>query len=136
MPGKDIKMNYHNGFEVNLVEKQITLTKKFARRVSDMNSPEYATFMRLRTVYPQFAIVKYTIEQKAKREKYGKLNYERMAALIAEWEAGNAGALAEFEQKKREAACCNGSYGIVKKWFLEKYRSQYCALKGNASENV
>lgn len=68
MPGKDIKMNYRNGFEVNLVEKQITLTKKFARRVSDMNSPEYATFMRLRTVYPQFAIVKYTIEQKAKRE--------------------------------------------------------------------
>jgi hypothetical protein len=58
-----------------------------------------------------------------------------MGALIAEWEKGNKDALEAFESKKREAKCCEGSYGIVKKWFLGKYGKQYENLckTGNAN---
>lgn len=129
-------MNYHKGFEVKLHEKQIALTKDFARKVSDITSTEYATFMQVRAAYPTFAVVKYTIEQKKEREHYGKLSYKTMATLITEWEKDNAkAALEELESKKREAKCCDGSYGIVKKWFLGKYGKQYVALKTNQTAN-
>ena len=129
-------MNYARGFEVKAPEKQIVLTKDFARKVSDITSVEYTTFMQLRAAYPTFAVVKYTIDQKKEREHYGKLSYKVMATLIAEWEKDNAkAALEELESKKREAKCCDGSYGIVKKWFLGKYGKQYVALKTNLTSN-
>ncbi len=122
-------MKHGKGFEVKLTQKQIVLTKDFARKVTDVNSTEYETFLQLRTAYPTFAVVKYTISHNADREKYGKLTYENMAYLIAEWENGNAAALEELEQKIREAKCYAGSYGIVKKWFLGKYGELYAAAK-------
>jgi len=129
-------MNYARGFEVKAPEKQIVLTKDFARKVSDITSAEYTTFMQLRAAYPTFAVVKYAIKQKKERENYGKLSYTVMATLIAEWEKDNVkAALEELESKKREAKCCEGSYGIVKKWFLGKYGKQYVALKTNLTSN-
>lgn len=128
-------MNYQKGYEVKLPEKQIVLTKDFARKVSDITSSEYATFMLLRASYPTFTVVKYTINQKVGRENYGKLSYNNMAILINEWEKGNPTALEELEQKRREASCHAGSYGIMKKWFLEKYGAQYAAFKSNQNAN-
>lgn len=129
-------MNYHKGYDVKAPEKQIVLTKDFARKVSDITSTEYATFMQLRAAYPTFAVVKYAIKQKKERENYGKLSYTVMATLITEWEKDNVkAALEELESKKREAKCCEGSYGIVKKWFLGKYGKQYVALKTNLTSN-
>ena len=129
-------MNYHKGYEVKAPEKQIVLTKDFARKVSDIASAEYTIFMQVRAAYPTFAVVKYTIDQKKEREHYGKLSYKVMATLIAEWEKENVeAALEELESKKREAKCCDGSYGIVKKWFLGKYGKQYVALKTNQTAN-
>lgn len=132
---EDEKMNYRQGFEVKFPEKQIVLTKDFARKVSDITSAEHATFMQLRAAYPSFSVMKYTINQKMGREHYSKLSYENMAILIGEWEKGNPAALAELEQKKREAKCLDGSYGIVKKWFLEKYGVLYAAYKRSQNEN-
>ena len=129
-------MNYRKGYDVKAPEKQIVLTKDFARKVSDVTSAEYTIFMQVRAAYPTFAVVKYTIDQKKEREHYGKLSYKVMATLIAEWEKENVeGALEELESKKREAKCCEGSYGIVKKWFLGKYGKQYVALKTNLTSN-
>ena len=129
-------MNYARGFEVKAPEKQIVLTKDFARKVSDITSAEYTTFMQLRAAYPTFAVVKYTIDQKKEREHYGKLSYKVMAMLIAEWEKDNTkAALEELESKKREAKCCDGSYGIVKKWFLGKYGKQYTNLRATGNAN-
>lgn len=129
-------MNYRKGYDVKAPEKQIVLTKDFARKVSDITSPEYTTFMQLRAAYPTFAVVKYTIDQKKERENYGKLSYKNMVALICEWEEENAeAALEEFESKKREAKCCDGSYGIVKKWFLGKYGKQYNNLRSTGNAN-
>ena len=123
------------GFEVKLPEKQIVLTKDFARKVSDITSPEHDTFLQLRASYPTFTVVKYTINQKVGREHYGKLSYENIAILIAEWEKDNPAALEELEQKKREAKCYAGSYGILKKWFLVKYGKQYAVFKANQNAN-
>ena len=129
-------MNYALGFEVKATKKQIVLTKDFARKLSDITSTEYATFMQLRSAYPTFAVVKHTIKQKKERENYGKLSYKVMATLINEWEKGNAKiALEELESKKREAKCCDGSYGIVKKWFLGKYGKQYTNLRATGTAN-
>lgn len=129
-------MNYRKGYEVKAPEKQIVLTKDFARKVSDITSVEYTTFMQVRAAYPTFAVVKYTIDQKKEREHYGKLSYKVMATLIAEWEKDNAkAALEELESKKREAKCCDGSYGIVKKWFLGKYGKQYNNLRATGNAN-
>ena len=54
-------MNYSKGYEVRLPEKQVALTKDFARKAADITSAEYTTFMQLRAAYPTFAFVKYTL---------------------------------------------------------------------------
>ena len=124
-----MNMNCRKGYEVKLVDKQIVLTRDFARKAADAMSKQYATLMQVCAAYPTFTVVKYTINQKVGREKYGKLDYKNMEALIKEWVSENTeAALEEFEKIKREAACASGSYGIVKKWFLGKYKAQYIAL--------
>ena len=118
-------MNCRKGYEVKLV----VLTRDFARKAADAMSKQYATLMQVCAAYPTFTVVKYTINQKVGREKYGKLDYKNMEALIKEWVSENTeAALEEFEKIKREAVCASGSYGIVKKWFLGKYKAQYIAL--------
>ena len=129
-------MNYSKGFEVKLPEKQIVLTKDFARKLSDITSMEYAIFMQLRSAYPAFAVVKYTINQKKDRKKCFKLSYEEMETLIAKWEPEDPKtALEEFKSKTAEAKCCDGSYGIVKKWFLNKYGKQYENIRATGNAN-
>lgn len=128
-------MNYALGLEVRLPEKQIVLTKDFARKVSDITTPEYALFMQRRSAYPTFAVVKYTIKQKKDRKKSFRLSYKDMETLIAEWADNKEEALKAFHTKTLEAKCCDGSYGIVKKWFLSNYGEQYNALVSNQNAN-
>ena len=128
-------MKQHRGIWVDLPNKRIIMKKEFACKVVDFNSMEHAEFMQLRATYPTFEVAKYTISQSPNREKYDKLSYKNMGELIAEWEKGNVAALEELEQKKHEAKCCAGSYGIVKKWFLGKYGARYAALKNKKTAN-
>ena len=94
-------MNCRKGYEVKLVDKQIVLTRDFARKAADALSKQYATLMQVCAAYPTFTVVKYTINQKVGREKYGKLDYKNMEALIKEWVSENTeAALEEFEKIK------------------------------------
>ena len=128
-------MKYSMGYEVLLVEKKIVMTKDFARKAAIVGTEEYARYMHLRGQYPTFTAARYTIEQKADRESYGKLSYNNMAILIAEWFPGNQDALDEYESVKRQAKAYAGSYGFVKHWFLEKYQEQYLSHKSTATVN-
>ena len=128
-------MKYSMGYEVLLVEKKIVMTKDFARKAAIVGTEEYARYMQLRGQYPTFTAARYTIEQKADRESYGKLSYENMAILIAEWFPGTQEALDEYERIKRRAKAYAGSYGFVKHWFLEKYQEKYLSHKSIATVN-
>ena len=122
-------MKYSMGYEVLLVEKKIVMTKDFARKAAVFGTEEYTRYMQLRTLYPTFKPGRYTIEPKATREKYDKLTYASMALLISEWFPDDEDALNELERVKREAKAYAGSYGIVKRWFLENYKDRYMARK-------
>lgn len=128
-------MNYSMGYEVHLVEKEIVMTKEFARQAAIFGTEEYARYMQLRVQYPTFSPARYTIEQKASRESYSKLSYENMAYLIAEWFPNNKEVLDEYESIKRKAKAYAGSYGYVKHWFLDKYQEKYLAHKSTIAAN-
>ena len=128
-------MKYSMGYEVLLVEKKIVMTKDFARKAAIVGTEEHARYMQLRGQYPTSTAARYTIEQKADRESYGKLSYNNMAILIAEWFPGNQDALDEYESVKRQAKAYAGSYGFVKHWFLEKYQEKYLSHKSTATVN-
>ena len=122
-------MRYSMGYEVLLVEKKIVMTKDFARKAAIIGTEEYTRYMQLRNAYPTFTLGRYTIEQNTTREKYDKLTYASMAILIAEWFPSSNDEMDEFERIKREAKAYSGSYGIVKRWFLENYKDRYMARK-------
>ena len=128
-------MRYSMGYEVLLVEKKIVMTKEFARKAAVLGTEEHAIYMQLKTDYPTFAPVKYTITQKTTREQYGKLSYESMALLIGEWFPGDKAAMEEFESIKRQSKGYAGSYGIVKHWFLGKYQEKYLSYKAAKASN-
>ena len=94
-------MKYSMGYEVLLVEKKIVMTKDFARKAAIVGTEEYARYMQLRGQYPTFTAARYTIEQKADRESYGKLSYNNMALLIAESTFPNHAAVPEFDENFR-----------------------------------
>ena len=128
-------MKYSMGYEVLLVEKKIVMTKDFARKAAIVGTEEYARYMQLRGQYPTFTAARYTIEQKGDRESYGKLSYENMARLIAEWFPDNKEVLDEYESIKRKAKAYAGSYGYVKHWFLDKYQEKYLARESTITTN-
>ena len=128
-------MKYSMGYEVLLVEKKIVMTKEFARKASILGTEEYTKYMQLRIQYPTFSPARYTIEQKSSRESYGKLSYENMARLIAEWFPDNKEVLDEYESIKRKAKAYAGSYGYVKHWFLDKYQEKYLAHESTIATN-
>lgn len=134
-PQEAKKMNYSMGYEVHLVEKEIVMTKEFARQAAIFGTEEYARYMQLRAQYPKFTPVRYTLEPKATRESYSKLSYKSMELLIAEWFPGDKEALDEYESIKRKAKAYAGPYGYVKHWFLDKYREKYLSHKSANSAN-
>ena len=127
-------MNYNKGYEVKLVEKQIVLMKDFARKAGRVGTKEYATFMQVRSLYPTFAVVQYIIDQKSKREFYDKLDYNKMERLIKLWTKNDEKAVQEFASAKEQFSNYSGSYGLVKKWFLAKYKEQYKLFQDVTSE--
>ena len=129
-------MKYSMGYELDLTKKLIVMTKDFAKQAAIFGTEEYAIYMQLRTIYPTFKPGRYTVEQKATREKYEKLTYASMALLLAEWFPGDNAAINELERIKHEAKAYAGSYGIVKRWFLENYKDRYMARKTSTSDEI
>lgn len=109
-------------YEVNFLNSTITITKKFAKAASVLNSSEYNTLMQLRKDNPDFRIELREIKKKEGKKAYRNLTFEYMEELIIQMDGKNSENLKLFETVKVQARLQPSPYAFVKKWFLDNYK--------------
>lgn len=118
-------MELSMGYELLHTQKVISVSRKFAENAGKSGSKEYSLLIHLRNDYPDYAVRPRKNREAKAHQTYGYLSYKKMAEWIAEWEGEKSPKLAELEKVIKLAKALPGSYGIVKKWFLDNYKEQY-----------
>jgi hypothetical protein len=105
--------------KVNFESHAIIVSRPFAIRAANPHSPEYQQLTNVQTHYPDYEIVVRTIKQPSS-EHYKGLTYAYMEYYISTHKEA-AARMTEYEEIRLRAQCHSGSYGCVKKWFLQVY---------------
>jgi len=133
-------MKKNVGYEINPIDKTITLTKKFLKGASTMGTPEYRELKKLEKDNPGFTLVeREKIKQKEDKVTYSELTFAVMKSIIEDKYKGDENAktekVAEFEGVQ---AFYEGNkttkYGHVKSWFIKNYKDEYIARYGNKNQ--
>ena len=130
-----MKQNY----AINYEKKEITITKTFAKKASQLNTPEARIMRQLRNEYKDFSFVYRQIDKKENKESYAGLNLTTMKLFfesrirvekesckeeLKEGEKLNSEKDYEaFENVKKVVG--KGKYATVKKWFLDNFKEEY-----------
>lgn len=118
-------------FNLDFVNRTLTLTANFAAKMADPESDEYKLVMRYQNDIPNLKIVKkthatpksYTTKsgEKYKNNQFKNLTYERMERFIAAMPNGEA-YMKEYETVKNFAeAAKKNAYPLVRDWFLAQF---------------
>lgn len=113
--------NVINGIKYNHEEGTIELTKKAAKAASVYGSEEYDYLMNLRKDFPEYKVVVKNSSRRTKKDCLKGLDYDFMRKYIANH--GDESDMAEFTKMtvRNDDTIKPKSYGVVKKWFLEKF---------------
>lgn len=109
-------------FRINAVEGTIEMTNKANKAIQNIGSEEYLEFVQLRKDFPDFRVVVKSIKKKTGKKSYKGLSIEEMKRFVAT--KGKAEAEL-FDKVITLAKTKNGSYALIKKWFLKNYKDEY-----------
>ena len=126
-----ITMKKNEQYHIDPITKTITLTKKFLKEASTLDTPENAKLMELMEKYPSFTLVERKIKKAEKKTTYKGLTTQRMKEFLT-WlyrnnEETKEAKLAEFDAREKfyddfhkvEKA------SAMKTWFLKDHKDQY-----------
>lgn len=103
------------------VNKQLLMTRTFAKLSKDIRSEEYQLLQAARRDYPNYAVVARTIKRNADKKTYHGLTYTYMEKYIEL--CGNAEQMKKLNDMRLIGECHTRgfSYATIKKWFLETF---------------
>ena len=131
-------MKKNTGYEINPIEKTITLTKKFLKGASTMGTPEYKELKKLEKDNPGFELKVREIQQSETKQTYSELTFAVMEKIIrgsAKDDADEKAKITEYEAiKVFYEGNKTTKYGHVKSWFVGKYKDEYIAKYGNKTQ--
>jgi len=132
-------MKKNANYEINPIDKTITLTKKFLKGASTMGTPEYKELKKLEKDNPGFTLKVREINQKENKQTYSELTFAVMKSIIEDVyktdESKKTEKVAEFEATKVfYSANKTTMYGHVKSWFVQNYKQEYVARYGNQNQ--
>ena len=110
---------------INYEKKTIEMTKAEAKEAGNPTSAKFEELMKLRSIFPDFAIIVKTTS--VKRDTYKGLDYDFMKKYIEDHDNSDTN-LKEFytlrgmnEDGERDVLIEEHSYGEIKMWFLSTY---------------
>ena len=132
-------MKKNVGYEINPIDKTITLTKKFLKGASTMGTPEYKELKKLEKDNPGFELKVREINQSETKQTYSELTFAVMEKIIKESAKGNTevqtAKIAELEAVQAFYEDNKATkYGHVKSWFVKNYKKEYIAMYGNKNQ--
>ena len=117
-----------NNLNVNMKNRTIEMTKKFAAASSKFGTEEYKTLQEVRRDYPSYKVV--TITRKASKSDssaFKGLTYEYMEKYIAGHDDEEKSIMLEYmmlrgeSEEAEEAFAESASYQEIKDWFLDTF---------------
>ena len=131
-------MKKNLGYEINPIEKTITLSKKFLKGASIMGTSEYKELKKLEKENPGFELKVREIKQKENKTTYDELTFAVMEKIITESVKGKEGATNKIEEFKAIKTFYDGNkatkYGHVKSWFVQNYKQEYISWYGTQKQ--
>jgi len=100
---------------------RIIATKDFLKHASVMNTEEYRTLVALRKDFPDYEIIRKTINQNDGQKRYKGLTENLMREYITAVHGMDSQDYALFNSYAKTAKAYGYSFGVVKKWFLDHY---------------
>ena len=131
-------MKKNLGYEINPIEKTITLSKKFLKGASIMGTPEYKKLKELEKDNPGFELKVREIKQKENKTTYDELTFAVMEKIITESVKGKEEGATKIEEFKAIKAFYADNkatkYGHVKSWFVQNYKQEYLNWYGTQKQ--
>lgn len=106
------------GYNYDAITNTLTMTSSFAKKASQLNTPEYHIVRQLRLDNPGMKIEK--AAPKASSNRPANLTFAQMEGFIARC-ANSEERLDVFEKIKALSKIQASPYAYVRKWFLENY---------------
>ena len=103
---------------VDHLNKNILISKTFARASMRTDSDEYKTLSSVKAIYPEYEIHHREIRKNPQKESYRGLTYTFMEYYILTHDSER---MAEYQEMRLRARCHTIRYAHIKKWFLEMY---------------
>ena len=120
----------NKGYEFDLTTNEFRMTESFARKASQVGTPEYQMILKVKRDHPQV-----TVKKIVKRKSGRGLNYDMMLNYIRLQE--NADAMEkEFDRQKLLSRVQPMPYRFVLNWFDDNYPDYYDWLEGNEPETT
>ena len=114
-----------NTLKINHEKKTIIMDRTFAKFAENTRSNEYAHLQQVRRDYPDYDVIKRTIDRNPHKETYKGLTYEYMEDYILRHESEECAlaVITEFNELRTISKCHKQGlrYPTIKKWFLDKY---------------
>ena len=103
---------------VDHLNKNILISKTFARASMRTDSDEYKTLSSVKAIYPEYEIHHRKIRKNPQKESYRGLTYAYMEHYILTHDSER---MKEYQEMRLRALCHTIRYAHIKKWFLEMY---------------
>lgn len=110
------------GIKVNVVTKEIIITKAFEKAASQIGSKEYEEMVKTLQDFPEFVVKYKEIKKKANKNSYKGLTIDEMKRFVS---TRSTAEQETFDKVLKIASGQRGKYAIVKKWFLDNYKEIY-----------
>ena len=109
-----MKTTSYNFDAINTV---LTIPKDFARKASQLNSPEYKTMLQLRRDYPNLEIV---MREGTKKQAASGISFKQMEEFIKQCRDSES-RMGTYERVKALSKVQRSPFKYVKEWFLTNY---------------
>ena len=106
-----------NSYSFDALTNTVTISKDFARKASQLNTPEYKTLLQLRNDNPNLKIV---LRESAKAQNGSGITFKQMEAFIKQCRDSES-RIEVYERVKALSKVQRSPYKYVKDWFLTNY---------------
>ena len=105
---------------VDHINKNIMISKTFAKASMIIDSEEYKTLLSVKSAYAEYSIIQREIRKNPQKESYRGLTYAYMEHYILTHDKSGE-MMKIYEELSLRALCHSSRYAHIKKWFLEIY---------------
>ena len=105
---------------VDHINKNIMISKTFAKASMIIDSEEYKTLLSVKSAYAEYSIIQREIRKNPQKESYRGLTYAYMEHYILTHDKSGE-MMKIYEELRLRTLCHSIRYAHIKKWFLEVY---------------